>query len=182
PRPRAPAGAVMAQLELAGITVRFGGVVAVAKLDLRVDAGQLVAMIGPNGAGKTTAFNVITGGCPPTEGAVFFDGKRIDGKPAHQVNRRGVARTFQNIRLFRSLTVLENARAALAGAPPPRGGGARRFASVRRAAPPGDRARARHAAAPPAARRARRRHESLGEGGAAPGDRDASPQSRTQHT
>ena len=69
----------MAQLELAGITVRFGGVVAIAKLDLRVDAGQLVAMIGPNGAGKTTAFNVITGVCPTTEGSVRFDGERIDG-------------------------------------------------------------------------------------------------------
>jgi branched-chain amino acid transport system ATP-binding protein len=106
----------MAQLELAGITVRFGGVVAIAKLDLRVDAGQLVAMIGPNGAGKTTAFNVITGVCPPTEGSVRFDGERIDGRPAHQVCRRGIARTFQNIRLFRSLTVLENVRAALVGA------------------------------------------------------------------
>jgi len=106
----------MSQLELAGITVRFGGVVAVAKLDLRVDAGQLVAMIGPNGAGKTTAFNVITGVCPPTEGSVRFDGERIDGRAAHQVCRRGIARTFQNIRLFRSLSVLENVRAALVGA------------------------------------------------------------------
>jgi len=106
----------MSQLELADITVRFGGVVAIAKLDLRVDAGQLVAMIGPNGAGKTTAFNVITGVCPPTEGSVRFGGERIDGRPAHQVCRRGIARTFQNIRLFRSLTVLENVRAALAGA------------------------------------------------------------------
>jgi len=106
----------MAQLELLGITVRFGGVVAIAKLDLRVDAGQLVAMIGPNGAGKTTAFNVITGVCPPTEGSVRFDGQRIDGRPAHQVCRRGIARTFQNIRLFRSLSVLENVRAALVGA------------------------------------------------------------------
>ena len=106
----------MTQLELAGITVRFGGVVAIAKLDLQVDAGQLVAMIGPNGAGKTTAFNVITGVCPPTDGSVRFDGERIDGRPAHQVCRRGIARTFQNIRLFRSLTVLENVRAALTGA------------------------------------------------------------------
>ena len=106
----------MAQLELADITVRFGGVVAIAKLDLRVDEGQLVAMIGPNGAGKTTAFNVITGVCPPSEGSVRFDGERIDGRPAHQVCRRGIARTFQNIRLFRSLTVLENVRAALVGA------------------------------------------------------------------
>ena len=106
----------MAQLELAGITVRFGGVVAVAQLDLCVGAGQLVAVIGPNGAGKTTAFNVITGVCPPTEGSVRFDGERIDGRPAHQVCRRGIARPFQNIRLFRSLSVLENVRAARVGA------------------------------------------------------------------
>jgi branched-chain amino acid transport system ATP-binding protein len=106
----------MAQLELSGVAVRFGGVVAIAKLDLQVEAGQLVAIIGPNGAGKTTAFNVITGVCPPSEGRVHFDGARIDGRPAHQVCRRGIARTFQNIRLFRSLTVLENVRAALAGA------------------------------------------------------------------
>jgi branched-chain amino acid transport system ATP-binding protein len=103
-------------LELAGITVRFGGVVAVSKLDLRVDAGQLVAMIGPNGAGKTTAFNVITGVCPIAEGMVKLDGERIDGRPTHQICRLGVARTFQNIRLFRSLSALENVSAALVGA------------------------------------------------------------------
>jgi branched-chain amino acid transport system ATP-binding protein len=106
----------MAQLELNGVAVRFGGVVAIAKLDLLVEARQLVAIIGPNGAGKTTAFNVITGVCPPSEGRVYFDGERIDGRPAHQVCRRGIARTFQNIRLFRSLTVVENVGAALAGA------------------------------------------------------------------
>ena len=103
-------------LELAGITVRFGGVVAISRLDLRVDAGALVAMIGPNGAGKTTGFNVITGVCTPTEGSVSFDGKRIDGRPTHQISRLGIARTFQNIRLFRSLTALENVLAALVGA------------------------------------------------------------------
>jgi branched-chain amino acid transport system ATP-binding protein len=106
----------MALLELAGITVRFGGVVAISKLDLRVDAGALVAMIGPNGAGKTTGFNVITGVCPPTEGKVLFDGQRIDGRPPHQICARGIARTFQNIRLFRSLSALENVQAALVGA------------------------------------------------------------------
>src|SRR5882672_2976757 len=106
----------MALLELAGITVRFGGVVAISKLDLRVDAGALVAMIGPNGAGKTTGFNVITGVCPPTEGKVLFDGQRIDGRPPHQICARGIARTFQNIRLFRSLSALENVQAAQVGA------------------------------------------------------------------
>jgi branched-chain amino acid transport system ATP-binding protein len=106
----------MALLELSGVTVRFGGVVAIAGLDLRVDAGQLVAMIGPNGAGKTTGFNVITGVCAPSEGSVHFDGARIDGQPAHAICRRGIARTFQNIRLFRSLSALENVSAALVGA------------------------------------------------------------------
>ena len=105
-----------ALLELAGVTVRFGGVVAISSLDLRVDGGQLVAVIGPNGAGKTTGFNVITGFCPPTEGVVRLDGERIDGVPPHEICCRGIARTFQNIRLFRSLTALENVSAALAGA------------------------------------------------------------------
>ena len=105
-----------ALLDLAGITVRFGGVVAISHLDLRVDAGSLVAVIGPNGAGKTTGFNVITGVCRPTEGSVSFDGERIDGRPTHQISRRGIARTFQNIRLFRSLSALENVSAALVGA------------------------------------------------------------------
>src|SRR5258706_12453590 len=104
----------MALLELAGITVRFGGVVAISKLDLRVDAGALVAMIGPNGAGKTTGFNVITGVCAPTEGAVSFDGERIDGRPTHQICRLGIPRTFQNIRLFRPPTPPENGSARLA--------------------------------------------------------------------
>jgi branched-chain amino acid transport system ATP-binding protein len=106
----------MALLELSGITVRFGGVVAISQLDLRVDAGQLVAMIGPNGAGKTTAFNVITGVCLPTEGSVLFESQRIDGRSPHQICARGIARTFQNIRLFRSLSALENVQAALVGA------------------------------------------------------------------
>jgi branched-chain amino acid transport system ATP-binding protein len=106
----------MALLELSGITVRFGGIVAIAKLDLRVDAGQLVAVIGPNGAGKTTGFNVITGVCAPAEGSVTFDGERIDGTATHRICRRGIARTFQNIRLFRSLTALENVSAAQVGA------------------------------------------------------------------
>ncbi len=106
----------MALLELAGITVRFGGVVAIAELDWHVDAGTLVAMIGPNGAGKTTGFNVITGVCPAAEGSVLFDGERIDGRPTHQICRVGIARTFQNIRLFRTLSALENVLAAEVGA------------------------------------------------------------------
>jgi branched-chain amino acid transport system ATP-binding protein len=106
----------MALLELSNITVRFGGVVAISNLDLCVDAGQLVAVIGPNGAGKTTGFNVITGVCRAAEGSVALDGERIDGLATHQICRRGVARTFQNIRLFRSLTARENVSAAQVGA------------------------------------------------------------------
>jgi branched-chain amino acid transport system ATP-binding protein len=106
----------MALLELSGITVRFGGVVAISNLDLRVDAGQLVAVIGPNGAGKTTGFNVITGVCAAAEGSVSFDGERIDDLATHQICRRGIARTFQNIRLFRSLTAVENVSVAQVGA------------------------------------------------------------------
>jgi branched-chain amino acid transport system ATP-binding protein len=106
----------MALLELDGITVRFGGVVAISELDWHVDAGSLVAMIGPNGAGKTTGFNVITGVCAAAEGQVRFDGGRIDGRSTHRICRLGIARTFQNIRLFRSLTALENVLAAEVGA------------------------------------------------------------------
>src|SRR5262249_53657001 len=113
---RARAGALVPLLDLSAITVRFGGVVAIANLDLRVDAGQLVAVIGPNGAGKTTGFNVITGVCAAAEGSVRFDGARIDGRPTHRICRLGIARTFQNIRLFRSLTALENVIAAAVGA------------------------------------------------------------------
>jgi len=105
----------MALLELEGVTVRFGGVVAVLELDFSVEAGALVALIGPNGAGKTTAFNVITGVCAPTAGSVRLAGERLDGRAPHAICARGVARTFQNIRLFRSLTVLENVEAALVG-------------------------------------------------------------------
>jgi branched-chain amino acid transport system ATP-binding protein len=105
-----------ALLELSKITVRFGGVVAISGLDLRVDEGALVAVIGPNGAGKTTGFNVITGVCDPSAGSVAFDGQRIDGLSTHEICRLGIARTFQNIRLFRSLSALENVSAALVGA------------------------------------------------------------------
>ena len=152
----------MALLELAGITVRFGGVVAIAKLDLRVDAGSLVAMIGPNGAGKTTGFNVITGVCPAAEGSVLFDGERIDGRPTHQICRRGIARTFQNIRLFRTLTrARERARGAGRRAPLV----ARRRAARRRrggaARPPTRRRRASCSSGSASARFADARADSL---------------------
>jgi branched-chain amino acid transport system ATP-binding protein len=106
----------VALLEVSALTVRFGGLTAVSGLDLAVDAGELQALIGPNGAGKTTAFNVITGVYAPSAGSVRFDGHEIGGARPHAICARGVARTFQNIRLFRSLSALENVCAAFAGA------------------------------------------------------------------
>ncbi len=88
--------------------MRFGGLTAVSKLDLRIEKSEIVGLIGPNGAGKTTVFNVITGMNPPSEGRVFYRDEDITGLPRHRVTERGIARTFQNIRLFRELTVLEN--------------------------------------------------------------------------
>ncbi len=98
----------MALLETEKVAMRFGGLTAVSGLDLRIEPGEIVGLIGPNGAGKTTAFNVITGMNRPTEGRVRFDGRDVTGLARHQICRRGVARTFQNIRLFRELSVLEN--------------------------------------------------------------------------
>jgi branched-chain amino acid transport system ATP-binding protein len=95
-------------LELRGLTMRFGGVVAINGLDLTVDKGEIFALIGPNGAGKTTVFNVVTGVYRPTEGQVVFDGSRIDGNKRFKVTKLGVARTFQNVRLFHNMSALEN--------------------------------------------------------------------------
>jgi branched-chain amino acid transport system ATP-binding protein len=95
-------------LDMRGVTMRFGGVVAVDGLDLHVDQGEIFALIGPNGAGKTTAFNLITGVYNPTAGAITFGGKSIVGRKPSVVTRSGVARTFQNIRLFPNMTALEN--------------------------------------------------------------------------
>jgi branched-chain amino acid transport system ATP-binding protein len=95
-------------LDLKAVTMRFGGVVAVNGLDLTVNQGEIFALIGPNGAGKTTVFNMITGVYRPTEGEIVFDGGRIDGQKRFQVTKRGVARTFQNVRLFHNMSVLEN--------------------------------------------------------------------------
>ncbi|WP_051467092.1 ABC transporter ATP-binding protein [Actinomadura oligospora] len=88
--------------------MRFGGVVAINELDLTVREGEIFALIGPNGAGKTTVFNVTTGVYQPTEGQVVFGGRRIDGKKRYAVTKLGVARTFQNVRLFHNMTALEN--------------------------------------------------------------------------
>jgi branched-chain amino acid transport system ATP-binding protein len=99
---------VTALLELAGVTQRFGGVVALSGVELSVPEGSIFALIGPNGAGKTTVFNLITGVYTPTEGEVRFNGSKISGLRPHLVTASGVARTFQNIRLFDNMTALEN--------------------------------------------------------------------------
>jgi branched-chain amino acid transport system ATP-binding protein len=102
----------MSLLELKGVTMRFGGLVAVNDLDLTLDSGRLYGLIGPNGAGKTTVFNVITGVYRPTSGDVRFDGANIGGERTVRITRRGIARTFQNIRLFGDMSVLENVKVA----------------------------------------------------------------------
>jgi branched-chain amino acid transport system ATP-binding protein len=99
-------------LSLQQCSVQFGGLKAVDAVDLQVNRGGLVGLIGPNGAGKTTVFNVITGVYEPTSGEVCFDGQSIGGWPTHRITRLGIARTFQNIRLFPNLTVMENMRVA----------------------------------------------------------------------
>jgi branched-chain amino acid transport system ATP-binding protein len=98
----------MALLELKNVGVQFGGLRAVSDFNFALDQGQLVGLIGPNGAGKTTAFNVTTGVYKPTAGTVTMNGRSIGGKKTFKVNRAGIARTFQNIRLFASLSVLDN--------------------------------------------------------------------------
>jgi branched-chain amino acid transport system ATP-binding protein len=98
----------MPLLELRGVTQRFGGVVALTEVDLSVDEGSIFALIGPNGAGKTTVFNLITGVYQVTSGSLWFSGARISGKRPHQVTQSGIARTFQNIRLFDNMTAAEN--------------------------------------------------------------------------
>ena len=95
-------------LEATGITKRFGGLVAVNDVDFAVPHKSIVAIIGPNGAGKTTFFNCMTGLYKPTTGKVVFDGADITAKAPHIVTQAGIARTFQNIKLFRTMTVLEN--------------------------------------------------------------------------
>jgi branched-chain amino acid transport system ATP-binding protein len=93
-------------------TIQFGGLVAVNALDMSVQRGQIYGLIGPNGAGKTTVFNLLTGVYKPTSGEIYFQGKRIDGLRSYEISRRGVSRTFQNIRLFPSMSVLENVMTA----------------------------------------------------------------------
>ena len=99
-------------LEVQGLTRHFGGIKALDGVDFHLAPGELVGIIGPNGSGKTTLFNVITGIYRPDQGAVSLEGEEITGLPPHEITRRGIARTFQNIRLFRELTVVDNVRIA----------------------------------------------------------------------
>ncbi|WP_025619783.1 ABC transporter ATP-binding protein [Salinispora cortesiana] len=95
-------------LEVDGVTLRFGGVVALDDLSFNLHRGEILGLIGPNGAGKTTCFNAMTGVYRPTSGEVRFDGQQVSGRKPHRINQMGIARTFQNIRLFPEMTALEN--------------------------------------------------------------------------
>jgi branched-chain amino acid transport system ATP-binding protein len=100
-------------LEARGVTVQFGGLTAVNSVDFDIPQGSIVALIGPNGAGKTTFFNVLTGLYQPTSGTVEFDGKSVVNVPPHKIAAGGMARTFQNIRLFGAMTAAENVMVAM---------------------------------------------------------------------
>ena len=101
-----------ALLQLENCTIRFGGLTAVSALNLQINEQDLIGLIGPNGAGKTTVFNLITGVYQPTEGGIRFSGESIVGRKPYQITAHGIARTFQNIRLFPSLSVFDNVRVA----------------------------------------------------------------------
>jgi branched-chain amino acid transport system ATP-binding protein len=103
-----PSGQAAVLLELERVTIRFGGVVAISQLDLQIHEGEIFGLIGPNGAGKTSTFNVVTGVYQPSEGVVRIAGQGIAGQKPHKITRLGVARTFQNIRLFPEMSGLEN--------------------------------------------------------------------------
>jgi branched-chain amino acid transport system ATP-binding protein len=96
--------------EATGLTKHFGGLKALQGLSMRIERGEIVALIGPNGAGKTTCFNLITAADVPTSGQISLDGESLEGLPAWRVAQRGIGRTFQNIRLFKEMTVLDNVR------------------------------------------------------------------------
>jgi branched-chain amino acid transport system ATP-binding protein len=102
-------------LELRGLNKSFGGLACISDLDLHVDEGEIVSVIGPNGAGKTTLFNVITGVYPPDDGEILLEGESLVGLEPHEVTNRGVARTFQTLRLFLNMTVRENVMAVQYG-------------------------------------------------------------------
>lgn len=100
-------------LEVRNLSIQFGGLRAVDGLNLKIEKGSLYGLIGPNGAGKTTVFNMLTGVYKPTTGSVLLDGQNITGKSPVEINRCGIARTFQNIRLFKAMSVLDNVKAGL---------------------------------------------------------------------
>jgi ABC-type branched-subunit amino acid transport system ATPase component len=102
-------------LDLQGVSMSFGGLNVIDRLDLHVDEGEIVSVIGPNGAGKTTLFNLVTGVYEPTDGDIVFAGSSIKGLEPHQITRRGIARTFQTLRLFLNMSVRENVMAAAYG-------------------------------------------------------------------
>jgi branched-chain amino acid transport system ATP-binding protein len=103
----------MAELNLENVSKRFGGLLAVNDLDMEVPEGKILSLIGPNGAGKTTVFNMITGVYPPSEGNITYKGKKLNHLRSNRIISQGIARTFQNIRLFKSMTVLENVQVGM---------------------------------------------------------------------
>ena len=103
----------MAMLEVTSLGISFGGLRAVDELSMKIEEGGLVGLIGPNGAGKTTVFNMLTGVYRPTDGGIRLDGQNLIGKKPHDICKMGVARTFQNIRLFANLSVLDNVKTGL---------------------------------------------------------------------
>ena len=103
----------MTELILENVSKRFGGLLAVNELDMKVPDGKILSLIGPNGAGKTTVFNMITGVYPPSEGKISYKGKKLNNLRSNRIISQGIARTFQNIRLFKSMTVLENVQVGM---------------------------------------------------------------------
>ena len=103
----------MALLEVKNLSISFGGLKAVDDFSVSIEKGQLYGLIGPNGAGKTTVFNLLTGVYKPDKGSIVLDGKNITGRKTTEINQDGIARTFQNIRLFKELSVLDNVKAGL---------------------------------------------------------------------
>ncbi|MCD7834780.1 MAG: ATP-binding cassette domain-containing protein, partial [Lachnospiraceae bacterium] len=100
-------------LRASHLGITFGGLKAVDDFNMEIGQSELIGLIGPNGAGKTTVFNLLTGVYQPTEGAYYLNGVKMNGKKTYQVVEAGIARTFQNIRLFKKLTVLENVKVAM---------------------------------------------------------------------
>ena len=100
-------------LKAQNLGIQFGGLKAVDSFNMEIGESELVGLIGPNGAGKTTVFNLITGVYRPTEGSFYLNGQFMNGKRTHQIVEAGIARTFQNIRLFKKMTVIDNVKAAM---------------------------------------------------------------------